>query len=227
AVHADRAKLDAEQQQLTERYYLAFVRAGAMLDEHKQQRIRAINERSSQLTPKFQECLLADTKAQAVVVATEAELDGLSEGDISAAADAATEAGHAGKYLITLQLPTSQGILSSLRNRNTRKRVFEASIARCNLDNEHDTKASVLELCALRAERAQLLGYETHGHYVLDDETAGSPEAARKMLGSMTATIVAKAKAEAQELQQHLEAQTPGATLEPWDWAWTAEQVRK
>src|SRR5690606_28175462 len=79
AVHADRAKLDAEQQHLPERYSLAFVRAGAMLDEHKQQRIRAINERSSQLTPKFQECLLADTKAQAVVVATEAELDGLSE----------------------------------------------------------------------------------------------------------------------------------------------------
>jgi peptidyl-dipeptidase Dcp len=227
AVHADRFALSPEQQQLTERYHVAFVRAGALLDDAKQQRIRKLNEQASQLTPKFQERLLADTKALAVLVETKAELAGLSDGDISAAADAANEAGHAGKFLITLQLPSSQGILSSLNHRETRKRVFEASIGRCNQDNDNDTKALILELCAIRCERAQLLGYETHAHYVLDDETAGTPDAVRAMMGSMTGAIVEKAKQEAHELQQHLDKTAAGAKLEAWDWAWAAEQVRK
>ena len=227
AVHADRYGLDPEQQQLTERYHVSFVRAGALLDNDKQQRIRELNEQASKLTPKFQERLLADTKALAVVVETKAELDGLSDSDISAAADAAKEAGHDGKFLITLQLPTSQGILSSLNNRDTRKRVFDASSARCSQGNDNDTKEIVLELCALRAERAELLGYETHAHYVLDDETSGTPAAVREMMGSMTGTIVEKTKAEAAELQSHLDKVAPGTKLEAWDWAWAAEGVRK
>jgi len=227
AVHASRDSLDPEQRQLVERYHTAFVRAGAELDEATQQRVREINEQCSKLTPKFQEYLLKDTKTQAVVVGTKEELDGLSDGDISAAASAAKEAGHDGKYLITLQLPSSQGILSSLNNRDVRKRVFEASIARCSQGNDHDTQAIVLELCTLRAERAALLGHDTHGHYVLDDETSGSPQAVREMMGSMTASIVSKAKAEADELQKHLDTNSPGTKLEAWDWSWVAEQVRK
>jgi len=227
AIHADRAGLDPEQRQLVERYHTAFLRAGAELDADKQQRIREINEQSSKLTTKFQEFLLKDTKTQAVLVDTKEELDGLSDGDISAAKSAADEAGHAGKYLITLELPTSQGILSSLNNRSIRERVFTASASRCSQGNEHDTRQIVLELCALRAERAALLGHETHGHYVLDDETSGSPKAVREMMGSMTAAIVNKAKAEAEELQKHLDATSPGTKLEAWDWSWVAEQVRK
>jgi len=222
-----RDALRPEEKQLTERYHLSFVRHGARLDEAQQQRIREINERSSQLTTKFQECLLKETQALGVVIDDKAELAGLSDSDVSAAADAAKAAGHEGKFLITIELPTSQGILSSLADRDTRKRVYEASIARCNRDNEHDTKAIAQELCALRAERAALLGYETHGHYVLADETAGTPDAVRKMMGSMTEAIVQKAKAEADELQKHLDEHLPGTQLEPWDWAWTAEQVRQ
>ena len=227
AVYAQRDSLGAEQHQLVDRYHTAFLRAGAELDADKQQRIREINEQCSKLTTKFQECLLKDTKEQAVIIDNLAELDGLNDGDISAAKSAATEAGHDGKYLITLQLPTSQGILSSLNHRDTRKRIFEASAGRCSQGNEHDTQAIVLELCALRAERAALLGYETHGHYVLDDETSGTPEAVRGMMGSMTAAIVGNAKAEAAELQEHLDATAPGTKLEPWDWSWVAEQVRQ
>lgn len=227
AVYDDRDALPPEEKQLTERYHLSFVRHGARLDEAQQQRIREINERSSQLTTKFQECLLKETQALGVVVSDKAELAGLSDSDVSSAADAAKAAGHEGKYLITIELPTSQGILSSLADRDTRKRVYEASIARCNRDNEHDTKAIAQQLCALRAERAALLGYDTHGHYVLADETSGTPDAVRKMMGSMTEAIVQKAKAEADELQKHLDEHLPGTTLEPWDWAWTAEQVRQ
>lgn len=227
AIHADRFGLTPEQQQLTERYYVAFVRAGALLDDAMQQRIRELNEQAAKLTPKFQERLLADTKALAVLIESKDELAGLSDGDISAAADAAKEAGHDGQFLITLQLPTSQGILSSLNHRDTRKRVFEASIGRCNQNNDNDTKALILELCAIRCERAQLLGYETHAHYVLDDETAGTPEAVREMMGSMTGAIAQKAKHEADELQQHLDKSAPGTKLAAWDWAWAAEQVRQ
>ncbi len=226
-VYDDRAALPAEARQLTERYHLAFVRHGARLDEQKQQRLREINERSSQLTPRFQECLLKETQALGVVIEDKAELAGLSESDVSAAADAADAAGHAGSYLLTIELPTSQGILSSLADRETRRRVYQASVSRCNRGNEHDTKELVRELSALRAERAALLGYETHGHYVLEDETAGTPEAVRSMMGSMTAAIVDKARAEAAELQRHLDEHLPGTTLEPWDWAWAAEQVRQ
>ncbi len=226
-VHADRYGLTPEQQQLTERYHVSFVRAGALLDDDKQQRIRELNEQASKLTPKFQERLLADTKALAVVIDAKEELDGLSDSDISSAADAAKEAGHDGKFLITLQLPTSQGILSSLNNRDTRKRVYEASGSRCNQGNENDTKEIVLELCALRAERAELLGYETHSHYVLDDETSGTPAAVEEMMGSMTPNIVEKTMAEAKELQKHLDQVAVGTKLEAWDWAWAAEQVRK
>lgn len=226
-VFDDRAALADEERQLTERYHLSFVRHGARLDPQQQQRIREINERSSQLTTRFQECLLAETKALGVLVDSKAELAGLSDSDISAAADAAKAAGHDGKFLLTIELPTSQGILSSLADRDTRKRVFEAAIARCDRDNEHDTKAIAKELSALRAERAALLGYATHAHYVLADETAATPDAVREMLASMTGAIVQKAEAEADELQQHLDEHLPGTTLEPWDWAWTAERVRQ
>ncbi|MAD32555.1 MAG: peptidase M3 [Planctomycetes bacterium] len=226
-VYEDRDDLEPEARQLTERYHLSFVRHGARLPAAKQQRIREINERCSELTTRFQEHLLKETQALAVLADTEEELAGLGEGDVSAAADAAAAAGHADKYLLTIELPTSQGVLSSLSNRATRRRVFEASVSRCNRGNDYDTKMIALELSALRAEHAALLGYETHSHYVLADETAGTPDAVREMMASMTAAIVAKTRAEAEELQRHLDEHAPGTQLEPWDWAWTSEQVRR
>ncbi|HEB54679.1 MAG TPA: M3 family peptidase [bacterium] len=226
-VLADRDSLTPEQQRLTERVHTAFVRAGAELDGKSQQRVREINEESSKLTTAFQERLLAETKELAVVVVDETELAGLSASERSAAAAAAEETGRAGHFLLALQLPTSQTILSSLENRALRRRVFEASIARCARTNDHDTSAIVTRLAELRAERAALLGFPTHAHYVLADETAGTPEAVERMLDSMTTAIVDKAKAEARELQAWLDANDPGATLEPWDWAFVAERVRR
>ncbi len=228
AVHDARERLSGpEQRRLTERYHTLFVRNGALLDAERQARLRAINEACSRLTTDFQDRLLADTKDLAVVVDTERELRGLDASAVSAAAKAAEGRGLAGRYLLTLQLPSSQGVLASLDDRDVRRRVFEASIARCDRGNEHDTKQLVTELAALRAERAALLGFETHAHYVLADETAGTPEAVREMLGRMTGPIVEKARGEAAELQAHLDRALPGARLEPWDWAWTAEQVRQ
>lgn len=228
AVHAAREQLgDAEQQRLVERYHTSFVRNGARLAPAAQERLRTINGQLSTMTTKFQEHLLADTKALAVVLDDEKQLAGLDPSAISAAADAAKTAGKPGKFLLTLQLPTSQGVLSSLQDRTTRQRVFEASNARCARGNEHDTKALVLQIAALRAERAQLLGFATHADYVLADQMAGSAQAVEKMLASMAKQIVAKADKEAAELQAWLDKNQPGQKLAPWDWAWVAEQVRK
>jgi peptidyl-dipeptidase Dcp len=226
AVHAARATLDAEQKRLVERLHLSFVRNGARLSPDAQQRLRAINEQSSKLTTTFQERLLADTKDLAVVVDDQKALAGLDASAVSAAADAAKAAGVDGKWLLTLQLPTSQGALSSLDDRGTRQRVFEASMQRCARGNGNDTKALVLQLAALRAEKAQLLGYATHADYVLADQMAGSGAAVEKMLASMAAQIVVKAKAEAKELQEWLDRNQKGQQLAAWDWSWVAEKVR-
>lgn len=228
AVFAARESLgSAEQKRLVERYHTAFVRNGARLGLDAQQRLRTVNETMSTLTTRFQESLLADTKALAVVLDSEKELAGLDPSAISAAADAAKEAGKPGKFLLTLQLPTSQGVLSSLQERQTRQKVFEASNARCSRGNEHDTKALVLQIAALRAERAQLLGYATHADYVLADQMAGSAGAVQTMLAGMSKQIVAKAEQEAAELQAWLDRHQGGQKLAAWDWAYVAEQVRK
>lgn len=227
AVYAARDTLPGEQRRLAERYHTMFVRNGAELDAKAQARLRAINERSSTLTTQFEQFLLADTKASAVLVDDRQQLAGLDDSSIGAAAAAATAAGHDGKYLLTLQLPTSQGILSMLADRDTRRRVFEASNARCNRGNEHDTNQLVLELARLRAERASLLGHGNHASYVLADQMAGTPAAVQAMLSSMAGAIVAKAHGEAKELQAFLDRRGAGEVLMPWDWAYVAEQLRK
>lgn len=228
AVFAARATLPtAEARRLAERWHTTFVRNGARLAADARARLRAINERLSSLTTKFQEQLLAETKDLAVLVETRDELAGLDASSISAAADAAATAGKPGKFLLTLQLPTSQGILSALDHRPTRQRVFAASSSRCARGNQNDTTALVREIAALRAERASLLGAATHAEHVLADQMAGSPEAVAAMLASLTPQIVAKAQGEAAELQAWLDRNLPGQQLAPWDWSWVAERVRR
>ncbi len=228
AVFAARASLqDAEQRRLAERYHTTFVRSGARLDAVAQQRLRAIHAQLSSLTTTFQERLLAETRELAVVVDTAAELDGLDASSISAAAGAAREAGHAAGFLLALQAPTSQGVLASLHHRPTRQRVFAASVARCARGNAHDTRELVRSIAALRAERAGLLGCADHAEHTLADQMAGSAAAVRSLLQRMTAPVAAKARAEAAELQAWLDRERPGTALEPWDWAWVAEQVRR
>ncbi len=216
-----------EQQRLVERYHSNFVRNGARLDAAAQQRLRALNGELSTLTTQFQTNLLADTNDCAVVVDEVQAVAGLDASAISAAANAATAAGHPGRYRLTLQLPTSQGMLSLLQDRTTRERVFAASNARGSRGNHHDTRELVRKLARLRAERAQLLGFASHAAYALADQMASTPEAVTTMLTSMTDPIVAKVRGEAEELQAHLATSSPGSELAPWDWSYTAEQLRK
>ncbi|WP_405141140.1 M3 family metallopeptidase [Sphaerisporangium sp. NBC_01403] len=212
------AGLDAEQRWLLERYVTDFVRAGAELGPADQERLRGLNEELSTLSTQFEQNLLADTNASAIVVEDAAELDGLSEDSIRAAAETAKSRGLEGKYVLTLVLPTGQPVLTELTNRDLRERIHKASTERGLRDNAE----LVVRMAKLRADRAALLGYASHAAYVVADQTAPGTEAVTEMLGKLTPAAVANAHREAGELRE-----TAGFDIEAWDWSFYAEKVRE
>jgi peptidyl-dipeptidase Dcp len=224
AVHAVRhdSGLDDESVRLVERYHLDFVLAGARLDETGRERLTELNQELSTLSTTFGQNLQLATEAAAVRVADASELDGLDDEDIAAAATAAADRGVDG-YLITLLLPTGQPVLTKLRNRELRQRVFEASLARASA-GEHDNRPVAERIARLRADRARLLGFDTHADVVLADSTARTTAAVDEMLASMVPASVANAEAEAAVLAG--EAAKDGVELAPWDWAFYSERVR-
>jgi peptidyl-dipeptidase Dcp len=223
----DEMRLDAESRRLLEKYHTDFVRAGARLDDAQKGRLKAINGELATLSTQFQQNLLEDTNASAVVVDDKAELDGLSEDQIGALAEAAKARKLEGKYVIQLILPTGQPALTQLKNRALRERIYRASIERSNHGNEHDNKAVVQKIVKLRAERAALLGYRTHADNVLEVETARTAAAVNKLLAQLAPAAVKNARKEAADMQKLIDKQKGGFKLEPWDWAFYAEQVRK
>ncbi|HEV7187317.1 MAG TPA: M3 family metallopeptidase [Blastococcus sp.] len=224
AVHAARsdAGLDDEAVRLVERYHLDFVLAGARLDDAGRDRLTELNQELSALSTTFGQNLQLATEAAAVRVDDAAELDGLDPEEIAAAATAAGERGVAG-YLITLVLPTGQPVLTKLRNRDLRRRVFEASLARAS-SGDHDNRPVALRIARLRAERARLLGFDMHADLVLADSTARTTAAVDAMLGSMVPASVANAEAEAAVLGAA--AERDGIEVEAWDRAFYSERVR-
>ncbi|MFT5429853.1 MAG: peptidyl-dipeptidase Dcp, partial [Myxococcota bacterium] len=221
----DTLALSAESLRLLERYHLQLVRAGAKLDEPGKERLRAINEQLSSLTTAFQQRLLNDTNARAVVVDSENELDGLSPDAIAAARAAATERGVDG-WVLTLVLPTGQPSLAALKNRAIRQRVFEASAGR-GQTGEHSTLDLIPKIVRLRAERATLLGYNTHADYVLADRTAKTATAVHGMLDRIVPAAVSNAQSEAASIAELMDRDGVAGPVEPWDWAYYSEQVRK
>jgi peptidyl-dipeptidase Dcp len=222
----DQLGLSPEEKHLVERYHLDFVRAGANLSEADKTRLRALNQEESKLTTDFQNRLLAATKAGALVFDDRAELEGLSEGDIAAAAEAATERKLPGRWVLRLQNTTQQPAQESLRRRAVRQRLFEASIHRADRGDSVDTRAIIQRIAQLRAERAKLLGYPTAAAYVLDDQMAKTPQAAIKLLTEIGGPAVAKAHSESAKIQTLLDRDIPEARVEPWDWQYYSGKVR-
>ncbi|MFT4086228.1 MAG: M3 family metallopeptidase [Gordonia sp. (in: high G+C Gram-positive bacteria)] len=208
----DALGLTEPQRRLLEQRYRDAVRAGAALDDDGQATMREISARLATLTTEFSQRLLDDTNASAVLVDDEAELAGLSSGEIAAARRAASDAGHDTGYLITLELPTSQSSVATLKDPSVRQRVFDASIRRCARGNAADTREMILEIVALRARRAQLLGYANHAEYVIAEETAPDPAAVEKLLRELG---VAASAAVERELARSAEAY--GGPLGPAD----------
>ena len=215
--------LTGEDAQLLRRYHLDFVLAGAGLDEQGRRRLAELNEQLSTLTTRFGQNLLQATEAAVVVVDDVAELDGLSPDAIAAAAAAAADRGLTGKYVITLVLPTGQPLLKVLRNRDVRRRLFEASLHRAE-GGEHDNRPLVLQIATLRARRAQLLGFATHADATVADQTVGSLAAMDEFLGRLVGPAVANARAEAELLAAAAAADGVGE-LAPWDWAYYSERI--
>jgi peptidyl-dipeptidase Dcp len=224
--------LDAEAVRLIERYYTDFVRSGANLSEAQKNRIKDINTEMAKLGTKFSQNVLGEVNASAIVVDTKAELDGLTEAQIAAAAEAAKKRKLDGKYVISLLNTTGQPPLAQLHNRAIRERLFKASVARGSRGNEFDNTEIVAKVMKLRAERAKLMGYANHAAFILEDETARTPKAVNDMMSKLAPAAVANAKREAADMQAVIDAEQkakgqPSFKLEPWDWAYYAEKVRQ
>lgn len=229
-LHENRATLDldAESLRLLERYHTDFVRAGAMLGEEEKERLREINTRLAELGTLFQQHLLAEMNASAVVVEDRGDLAGLPETLVQAAAAAATERDLEGKYVLTLQNTTGQPALAHLRSRDLRERLHRASIARGSRGNEYDTTGILSETLRLRSERAQMLGFDTHADFILAEQTARQVEKVNTMLKEAARAAVANARQEGEEIQRRIDlSEDEPFELAPWDWAYYAEQVRR
>lgn len=219
-------ELDPVSIRLVERYYTRFVRAGALLDVAGKEQLKKLNEEESNLQTKFQDNILAARSASSILVEKKEELDGLGEEGIAAAADAAKAKGQEGKWLIELINTTTQPMLSSLKNRALRERIFKASTGR-NTGGAADNTPIVARLAQLRTQKAKLLGFPNYAAYVMDDQMAKTPEAALKLLAGLAPAAARNAKAEAAKLQAVIDQEGGGFQLEPWDWDFYSEQVRK
>ena len=227
----DSLGLDAQGVRLVERYYTDFVRSGANLSDADKAKLKQMNAELAALGTKFSQNVLAEVNASAITVDTKEELDGLSDEQIAAAAEAAKARNLPGKYVIALLNTTGQPPEAQLTNRALRERLHKASVARGSRGNEFDNTAIVSQVTKLRADRAALMGYPNYAAYVLEDETAKTPQAVNAMLGKLAPPAVANAKREAADLQAMIDAEQkakgqPTFKLEPWDWSFYSEKVR-
>ncbi|HKY75790.1 MAG TPA: M3 family metallopeptidase, partial [Acidimicrobiia bacterium] len=218
----DELGLDDEQACVLDRYHREFVRAGATLGHVEQARLREINERLSALTAQFRANLHEETAALAVRVETAAELDGLPAPAVEAAARAAGGDG----FLLKLALQTAQPALDHLHDRSLRERLWRASAARGRRGGEHDNRATVAEIAALRAERAGLFGFGSHAEYAIADGTADSVDTVVDLLRTVGAAAATAARAEAERHTAALHADGHAGPLEPWDWPYYAARER-
>lgn len=228
-IYETRLKLniDAESVRLIEYYNQQFEIAGANLNDEKKAELKKINEQIATLQSQFNNKLLAARKVGGLVIDDVKDLDGLSQNEIDAAAENAKVAGYSGKYLLALQNTTQQPLLQSLKNRSIREKLYKASWQRAEKDDANDTRETLQQLAALRLKKAQLMGKRNFAEWKLQDQMAKTPEKALELLAKMAEPAVKKAKQEAAEIQELIDAQKGGFKLEPWDWSFYSEQVRK
>ena len=219
-------KLDPESLRLLEVTYDNFIRAGANLSDTDKTELKKLNEEISTLSNDFSTKLLAATKEGAYFTADTNALAGLSDAQLAAAAQAAKGRKQEG-YLLPLQNTTQQPDLAALRVRATREALFEKSWNRAERGDANDTREIISRMAQLRARRAQLLGYPNHAAWKLGDQMAKTPEAALKFMDALVPGATAKAAREAKDTQEVIDAQKGGFTLQPWDWNYYSEQVRK
>ena len=228
AVYDQRSSLQGEDLRLTEVLYDQFVHEGALLSAADKEALKKINSEIAVLQTKFTNQVNAGTKEAAVLVDKVEELDGLSEEAITRAAEAATAAGHKGKYLLEQTNTSRPGYLVDLNNRDVRRRVLEASLSRCSSGDSTNTHPTITRIAALRAEKAKLLGLPNFASWALSDQMAGRPEAVERLISQLAPALRAKVADDVAELEAFAQ-QTEGKDfkLAAWDLDYYAERLKK
>jgi peptidyl-dipeptidase Dcp len=219
-------KLDAESRRMVEFYYDKFVHSGANLNDSDKAALKKLNEEDSTLSNAFLTKLLAATKDSAYVTKDKSTLAGFSDEKIAAAAEAAKDRKVEG-YVIPLQNTTQQPDLASLSQRSTRQTLFENSWNRAEHGNANDTRDIITRMAQVRAQKAKLLGYPNYAAWKLEDQMAKTPEAVLKFMDALVPKSTARAAVEAKDIQALMNSQPGGYQLQPWDWDYYSEQVRK
>ena len=219
--------LTPEQERVLEKIYKRFIRSGSALNDEQKAQLREINKELSSLELTFGQNILAETNAYQKFVTNKDDLKGLPEGVIQAAAEAAKEKGKEGQYLFNTSKTSFIPVLQYGENRELRKELLLAYANRCDNNNEYDNKAVINKIMKLRVKKANLLGFESPAAFILDNTMAKTPEAVYSFLNQVWTPAVAKAKSEATELQALMDAEGKGEKLEPWDWWFYTEKLRK
>jgi peptidyl-dipeptidase Dcp len=223
----EKLELSPEQSMLLDKTYKRFVRGGARLDSVQQDKFRKINEELSLLALHFGENLLAETNKFKLIVTDSSELEGIPEAAKLSAFEAAAAAGYQSSWLFTLQNPSMIPVLQYAKKRNIREQIFKAYTSRCDNNDEFDNKKIVSRTAALRVERAKLLGYENHAAFVLEQNMARDAETVNKFLADLIGDAMPMAEKEAALLQEMIYKSGENFKLQPWDWWYYAEILRK
>lgn len=223
----DRLGLNDEESALLTDKYNDFVRSGALLNNDDKSRLREINARLSLLTTDFGQNVLAETNAFRLYIQDESKLEGLTGNFKNAAAEKAAQEGKEGQYLITLHNPSVMPFLQSAKDRQLRKKVWEAYVNRGNNGNAHDNNDIIREITALRAERAGLLGFAHHSEYVLDESMAGNTERVDELLDQIWGPALRTAAKEAEQFDEMIRASGEEFQLKPWDWRYYEAKLRR
>ncbi len=223
----DQLQLDTEQFKLLEKTYKDAVRGGALLNDEQKDKLRAINAELSKLSLQFGENVLKENNEFKLVLDKKEDLAGLPASVIAAAEEAAKEHGEEGKWVFTLHKPSLIPFLQFSDKREYREIMLKGYIERGNHNNELDNKDILKKMASLRVKRANLLGYETHAHYILEKNMAKEPEHVYELLWKLWKPALNKAKAEAYDLQAMINKEGGNFKLEPWDWWYYAEKIKK
>jgi peptidyl-dipeptidase Dcp len=229
AVYAlkDGLDLSPEQATLLEKTYKDFVRGGANLDEARKAELREINQELAVLSLRFDENVLKEDNGFFLALDKREDLAGLPEAVIAAAAEAAQKKGRTGQWVFTLHKPSLIPFLTYAERRDLREKLFKAYIRRGDNDNEFDNKTILAKIASLRVKKAELLGYKTYADFVLEENMAKTPANVLKLLDQIWTPSLAMAKKEARDLQEMIRRDGKDFKLEPWDWWYYAEKVKK
>lgn len=223
----DSLELTTAQKKLLEDTYVGFVRSGAKLNAEQKEKIRGLNAEIAKLTLQFGDNLLAETNNFEVVVDDKSKLSGLSDSVIAAAAATAKDRGQEGKWVFTTHRPSITPVTKFADNRELRKELYLGYINRANNDNEHDNKEILAKIASLRVQKAQLMGYKSHAHFVLEDRVAKTPAAVYELLNKIWPTALEKAKVEVADMQKLVDDEGGNFKIEAWDYPYYAEKIRK